>query len=166
MLADLRDGPIQFAIARVRQFTRIIQDHFAAITVLGRVTLLLERREQISLGLSALNIVIRHYRMYYIVGPPLGHVTADAVLGLRMSARGRQFPHRRVVALPAHRRIMPRRLFSPRDIVRIVTSGAIQRPRALLETSRAPQPVRGANDLEFVVVPSPRRVVELKDVVA
>ena len=30
----------------------------------------------------------------------------------------------------------------------------------------APQPVRGAHDLEFVVVPSPRRLVELKDVVA
>ncbi len=46
--------------------------------------------------------------------------------------------------------------------MRIVASGAHQRPTALLETRRLTQPVSGADDLELIVMPGPFRVIEVQ----
>jgi hypothetical protein len=69
---------------------------------------------------------------------------------------------RSTVTLTAHLRIVLGRLFAVPDIVRVMTSSAKQRAAALFKTSRLPQPVSCAGDLESVVAVFGRSPVEVE----
>ena len=68
-----------------------------------------------------------------------------------------------LMATSAHRRVMLHGLLAARDVVRIVTGDA--RHLALLKTRRLAQPICAARDLELVVAPRSRRVIEMQEVI-
>ena len=94
--------------------------------------------------------MVGHHHMDNIICTTLGHVATDAVAGARVLARRHELVESSGVALAAHHRVVRGSLFTARNLVGIVTSGAAEFALALLKTRREPQPVGGAGDLEFV----------------
>src|SRR5215831_1200123 len=135
LLAHLRDGPIQVAVSSRRQRLRIIEEHLASIRVFVRFTPLREGREQVTLGLAPLDVMVRHYNVHYVVRSPLRHMATDAIARLRMCARSSHLANLGFVALPADFSVALCRLLSPWNVVGIVTCCASQLTFAFLKTS-------------------------------
>src|SRR5436309_2986423 len=99
--------------------------------------------------------------MNRIIGAALGHVTVQAGgAGSRALDERRRLLMDVVVTALAGRHIVSDRLFSTRNVVRIVTRRACH--LAALETGRLAQSIRGASNLELVVVDA-WRLIEIDE---
>src|SRR5579885_527834 len=158
-LLHLRDSQVQIVFRRMRQGSWIIQNHAPAICVFPLRSL----GQQIARRLSALDVMVRHNRMYDILRAPLRHVATRAISRSRMSARIDLLRQSRRVALEAYAVVMAYRRFAPRRIVRIVASRAHHPAITFQEASRAPQTISRTDQFELVVTTRFWRVVEIQN---
>ena len=99
--------------------------------------------------------MVRHHGVHDIFGASLGHMASDAVSVFRMIGR---IDNR--VALAADAIVMFGGGWAMRNVVGVVTRGALQRALAFEETPRFAKTVCGADDLEFVLPAGRGRVIE------
>jgi len=162
-LLHLRQSEIQLVSRRRRQLGRVIENDFTAVSGAERFVDFIVGFQKIDDRRAWLDEVIRHNDMNRVIGTAFGHVTVQTRgAGSRtLHARHRLLMDVLVTTL-ADRYIVLDRLFSTRDIVGIVTRRACH--LAALETGRLAQSIRGAGDLELVVVGA-WRLIEIDEIV-